>query len=152
MKTQKTYIATGNRHRLNIEIKVKGKWQRVDFSNGGISINGNARFQTSDSDIQKALESSPMFGDIFKLQSQKQIPEALKNAQKEHEIENEDNNTQGDELGLTGNSGEESMSFPNFNSLRDYLVNEHKCKPAEVRNLNDALATAKKLGLDVIIE
>jgi len=157
MKTQKIYIATGNRHRLNIEVKIKGKWQRVDFSNGGISINGNARFQTSDPDIQKALESSKMFGDMFKLQSQRQLEEPSKKAPTEQDMqggkEAENQGAENQEVD-NGKDSEEGgvMTFPNYNSLRDYLVSEHGCKPAEVRSLNDALDTAGKLNLNVAVE
>ena len=152
MKIQKIYIATGNRHRLNIEVKVKDKWQRVDFSNGGISINGNARFQTSDPDIQKALESSKMFGDMFKLQSQRQLEEPSKKAPTEEQMKG--NNRTGDEDTGNGDGGDDDqvMTFPNYNSLRDYLVSEHGCKGTEVKSLNDAMETAKRLGIKVTIE
>ena len=152
MKIQKIYIATGNRHRLNIEVKVKGKWQRVDFSNGGISINGNARFQTSDPDIQKALESSKMFGDMFKLQSQRLLEEPSKKAPTEQDMRG-GKEAENQEAYNGKDSGEgEVMSFPNYNSLRDYLVSEHGCKGAEVKSLNEALDTAGRLGIKVAIE
>lgn len=150
MKTQKTYIATGNRARLNIEIKVKGKFRRIDFSNGGLSTNGNARFQTSDADIQKALESSPMFGDMYKLQSQKQLQEPVKTAEQEPAAKAAED--EGKEMGNRVQETGEPISFPNFNTLRDYLVSEHGCKPADVKTLDSALAAAKGLGLEVTIE
>lgn len=143
MKIQKTYIATGNRAKLNLEIKVKGKFRRIDFSNGGLSTNGNARFQTSDEDVQKALESSKMFGDIYKLQSQKQLQEPNKKAAEEPAAAAAKKDEE---------SAAEPIAFPNFNALRDYLVSEHECKPTDVRNLESALSTAKKLGLNVTIE
>lgn len=151
MKTQKTYIATGNRARLNIEIKVKGKFRRIDFSNGGLSTNGNARFQTSDADIQKALESSPMFGDMYKLQSQKQLQEPVKAAGQEPAAKKAEQ-AQANGADNAEQGAGEPISFPNFNSLRDYLVSEHGCKPADVKTLDIALATAKGLGLEVTIE
>ena len=139
MKNIKTYITLGNCARLNLEIKVKGKFQRVDFSNGGFAASGNARFQTSDENLQKALEESKLYGQLFKLQGQKKIQEASdKTAAKETEPAN-------------GNDSE-PMTFPNFNALRDYLINDHECKASDVKDLNTALATAKKLGLNVTIE
>ena len=46
MKTIKTYITTDNTSRLSLELKVKGKYRRVEFSNGGLSMNGAATFGT----------------------------------------------------------------------------------------------------------
>ena len=162
MKTQKIYIATGNQARLNIEIKVKSKFRRVDFSNGGLSSNGNARLQTSDPDVQKALESSPMFGKMYKLQSQRQLQETEKQVEQEpasqskkqaisseHMISPEGISPEGDN---TNPDASEPIIFPNFNALRDYLVSEHGCPPAEVRSLDSALAAAKSLGIEVTIE
>ena len=146
MKTIKTYITTDNTSRLSLELKVKGKYRRVEFSNGGLSMNGAATLQTSDEDIQKALENSKYFGSMFKLKSTRNIQEPAKIAKpKEEGTKEGDQNTQDNEDG-------ETMTFANFNELRDYLVSEQNCKSSEVKTLADALETAKKLGLKVTIE
>ena len=147
MKTIKTYITTDNTSRLSLELKVKGKYRRVEFSNGGLSMNGAATLQTSDEDIQKALESSKYFGSMFKLKSTRNIQEPAKTVgPKDNGTNNSgDKNPKDDEDG-------ETMTFANFNELRDYLVSEHNCKSSEVKTLADALETAKKLGLKVTIE
>lgn len=148
MKTIKTYIAIGNSAKLNLEIKVKGQYRRIEFSNGGLAMNGNGKYQTSDEDIQKALESSKMFGVMFKLKATKNIAEPAKTTQPQNVSGTKLSGDQNPKEGGNDNA----MTFASFNELRDYLMSEHNCKGSEVKTLNDALNTAEKLGIKAVIE
>lgn len=144
---RKIYETLGYRARLNIPVTIGKRVQRVEFSNGGLSSSGPARFMTCDEQLQKAIEASPLYNKVFKLKSTINIEEQKTTViPAENKIEEDQNPNPAVEP-----KEEELMVFSNFNELRDYLVTEHNCPVAEVRTLDLAVATATKLGIKVEI-
>lgn len=125
---------------------VGDKTIRIEFSNGGLASAGNGRYMTCDEQMQNALESHPEFGVSFRLQDTTVIDEETPAAV---ETDIDDLPNPEDESQEVAN--DDTMSFANFNELRDYLVEEHGCSTASVRSLSLAMNQAKKLGLNVEI-
>ena len=121
--------------------------QRVEFSNGGLTSSGPARFMTCEENLQKALEASPLYNKTFKLKSTIDLGEKKKIEQEPVVVKDGDENPKQ----VINPTEEETLTFSNFNELRDYLVSEHNCPVAEVRTLDLAMATATKLNLKVEI-
>lgn len=148
MTIVKRYISIQPLHKLNVEVKIQKNYIRVLFSNGGTANGGNATYVTSDEKIQKALEESPMFGKIYKIQS----------AENDGSFSQTQDSSPMTSTSSTEHSEEqngtitEKLTFANYNELRDFLVSEHNCTPAEVRTTELAIAKAKELGIDVLIE
>ena len=144
---RKIYETIGYRSRLNIPVTVGKRVQRVEFSNGGLTSSGPARFMTCEENLQKALEASPLYNKTFKLKSTIDLGEKKKIEQVPVVVKDDDENTKQ----VINPTEEETLTFSNFNELRDYLVSEHNCPVAEVRTLDLAMATAAKLNLKVEI-
>lgn len=158
MTTYKRYITIQPLHKLNIEVKVGKKYIRVVFSNGGTLGGGNATYTTSDETLQKALESSSLFGKVFKLQGAQSVavenPEPVGDTDKTDNNPIEKTNPQGqpDPAINSGSQSVEPIKFSTYNELRDWLVSEHGCVPADVRSTEAALAKAAELKLNVTLE
>lgn len=159
MTTYKRYITIQPLHKLNIEVKVGKKYIRVVFSNGGTLSGGNAIYTTSDEALQKALESSSMYGKVFKLQSaHNENPAPVEGPADDPEdtdnnpIENEEPKGQSAPVINDGAKSVEPIKFSTYNELRDWLVSEHGCVPADVRSTEAALAKAAELKLNVTLE
>lgn len=158
MTTYKRYITIQPLHKLNIEVKVGKKYIRVVFSNGGTLSGGNATYTTSDEALQKALESSSMYGKVFKLQSaHNENPAPAEGpADGPEDTDNnpiEDKEPKGQSSHVNdGAQGTEPIKFSTYNELRDWLVSEHGCVPADVRSTEAALAKAAELKLNVTLE
>lgn len=144
---RKIYETIGYRARLNIPVTVGKRVQRVEFSNGGLTSSGPARFMTCEENLQKALEASPLYNKTFKLKSTIDLGEKKKIEQVPVVVKDDDENAKQ----VINPTEEETLTFSNFNELRDYLVSEHNCPVAEVRTLDLAMATAAKLNLKVEI-
>lgn len=138
-------------------VTVGDKTIRITFSNGGLTSSGNGRFTTSDEKLQEALEKNPQFGKSFRLQDTIIIEDTVAPKAKTVRSAKAVNNTdkvQTDPIQEPAQEQaqtDEVLSFANFNELRDYLIDNHGCSAASVRTLNQAIATAKKLGLEVEI-
>jgi len=146
---RKIYETIGYRARLNIPVTIGKRVQRVEFSNGGLTSSGPARFMTCEDALQKALEASPLFNKTFRLKSTIDLGE-----KKKIETVPQTNalDTEVNPVADTADTADtETLTFSNFNELRDYLVTEHNCPVAEVRTLDLAMATAAKLNLKVEI-
>lgn len=143
---RKIYETIGYRARLNIPVTIGKRVQRVEFSNGGLTSSGPARFMTCEDALQKALEASPLFNKTFRLKSTIDLGEKKKieTVQQINALDTEVNP-------VADTADTETLTFSNFNELRDYLVTEHNCPVAEVRTLDLAMATAAKLNLKVEI-
>ena len=157
MATYKRYITIQPLHKLNIEVKVGKKYVRVMFSNGGTTNGGSATYTTSDEALQKALESTSMFGKVYRLQSSHQ--EVIPTVNEEPSVSDDAPETpeeqQKDESvspKAAKGPSKEPIRFSTYNELRDWLVSEHGCIPAEVRTTDAALAKAAALNLNVILE
>lgn len=151
MTIVKRYITIQPLHKLNVEVKVKKEYIRILFSNGGTVNGGNATYITSDESIQKALEESSMFGKMYRLQAAQNdgTPEHTK--KDEHPNDNE-GQVPPSPMGEEGDGAGQNLKFANYNELRDFLVSEHGCAPAEVRSTEAALAKAAELKLNVTLE
>lgn len=160
MTTYKRYITIQQLHKLNIEVKVGKKYVRVMFSNGGSANGGSATYATSDEALQKALESSSMYGKVYKLQSSQQEatpvvteePPVSDNTPETNLEPQEQNAPVAPIAPIAPETNNEPIKFSTYNELRDWLVREHGCIPADVRSTEAALAKAAELKLNVILE
>lgn len=160
---RKIYVTIGRVAKLNMPVTVGDRTIRITFSNGGLTSSGNGRFTTSDEKLQEALEKDPGFKKTFRLQDtiideDPVAPKAktVRSAKAAKAVETAEpvENVQNVENIQTVEAEEQTsevLSFANFNELRDYLIDNHGCSAASVRTLNQAIATAKKLGLEVEI-
>lgn len=151
MTTLKQYITVQPLMKMNVEVKTgKNKYERVLFSNGGTTSGGAAIYTTADEAIQKALESSPMFGVKYKLRYSHQEQETIiENSGEVNPKIKDENPGEGQPKG--GDENPKEYTFSTYNELRDWLVNEHDCTPAQVRTTEEALAKAAELKLNVTL-
>ena len=139
---RKIYESIGNRARLSIPVKINDRSRYIEFSNGGLTSSGAARYMTCDNKLQEALESSPLFGKMFRLRNVYEIapqPEQVQPEQVQCAQE------------PVPEQEEQVLTFRNFNELRDYLITEHGCSMAEVRSMELAKTAAAKLKINVEI-
>ena len=72
----KKYRATKSKF-LSLSVKVKGKYQRVNFQQGNKTpMNKFAWFETSDKDLIAGLESDKYFNNLFKIEDVKMVEDS----------------------------------------------------------------------------
>ncbi|MCM1031546.1 MAG: hypothetical protein NC410_08940 [Oscillibacter sp.] len=115
---------------LSTPIDVNGKSVTVVFSGGSKPLRQNGEFCTSDEKLQKAIESDPGYGKIFKLYKTYESNQTVKREKK---------------VSL------KEVSFTTVNEAAEWLVSKGYSK-SDVATSEKAIAAAKELGYDLKFE
>lgn len=149
----KTYNARQRLQSLSISFDIDGVMERVTFGGASLSADIPASFSTSNEKLIKAMDSSPMLGDYYEIHSI-QLSDSEKNLKIKEESDAEVTEkvvSETEETQERGVSEGSTLTFSNFNSLRDYLIATYSVKATAVNSLAKATAFAAEKGITVAI-